>query len=177
MAELVAFVPDMHEAVLREVLTAYLEESAARLKRAFGFDQDIPAAVDYVMRHLDQFAPAAGRLLLVVEGNVVLGCGGLRPIAPGVAEIKRMYLRPEARGRGLGRQLLEALLDAARNAEYQETRLDTDGLMPAAIGLYRTAGFRPCDPYPESEIPVEFHDRWLFLRRDLVDAAKDAAEF
>jgi GNAT superfamily N-acetyltransferase len=177
MAELVAFVPDVHEAVLQEVLTAYLEEGAARLTRAFGVDQDIPAAVDYVMRHLDQFAPPAGRLLLVVEGDVVLGCGGLRPIAPGVAEIKRMYLRPEARGRGLGRHLLEALLDAARKVGYQETQLDTDGLMPAAVGLYRTAGFRPCDPYPESEIPVALHDRWLFLRRDLVDAVNDVAEF
>jgi GNAT superfamily N-acetyltransferase len=167
MAELVAFVSGTHEADLREVLTAYLEEGAARLERAFGFEQDIPAAVEYVMRHLDQFAPPAGRLLLVIEDPAVLGCGGLRPIAPGVAEIKRMYLRPEARGRGLGRQLLEALLAASRQEGYQQVRLDTDGLMSAAVRLYRTAGFVPCDPYPESEIPVEFHDRWLFMRRDL----------
>jgi putative acetyltransferase len=80
-----------------------------------------------------------------------------------------MYLRPEARGRGLGRQLLEALLAASRQEGYQQIRLDTDGLMPAAIQLYRTAGFVPCDPYPESEIPVELHDRWLFMRRDLPD--------
>jgi GNAT superfamily N-acetyltransferase len=169
MAELVAFLPGMHEADLREVLTAYLEEGAARLERAFGFEQDIPAAAEYVMRHLNQFAPPAGRLLLVVEDDAVLGCGGLRPIAPGVAEIKRMYLRPEARGRGLGRQLLEALLAASRQEGYQQIRLDTDGLMPAAIQLYRTAGFVSCDPYPESEIPVEFHDRWLFMRRDPAD--------
>jgi predicted GNAT family acetyltransferase len=64
--------------------------------------------------HLGQFAPPAGRLLLVVEAEAVLGCGCLRPIAPGIAEIKRMYLRPEVRGRGLGRQLLDALLSAAR---------------------------------------------------------------
>ncbi len=167
MAELVAFLPGTHEADLREVLTAYLEEGAARLERAFGFQQDIPTAVEYVMRHLNQFAPPAGRLLLVIEDAAVLGCGGLRPIAPRVAEIKRMYLRPEARGRGLGRQLLEALLAASRQEGYQQIRLDTDGLMPAAIQLYRTAGFVPCDPYPESEIPVELHDRWLFMRRDL----------
>ena len=99
------------------------------------------------MRHLNQFAPPAGRLLLVIEDAAVLGCGGLRPmIAPGVAEIKRMYLRPEARGCGLGRQLLEALLAASRQEGYQQVRLDTDGLMPAAVQLYRTAGFVPCDP-------------------------------
>ena len=169
MVELVAVLPGTHEADLREVLTAYLEEGAARLERAYGFAQDLPAALEYVMRQLSQFAPPAGRLLLVIEDDTLLGCGGLRPIAPEVAEIKRMYLRPEARGRGLGRQLLEALLAASRQEGYQQVRLDTDGLMPAAIQLYRTAGFVPCDPYPESEIPVEFHDRWLFMRRDLTD--------
>jgi GNAT superfamily N-acetyltransferase len=168
MTELVAFVSGTHEADLREVLTAYLEEGAARLERAFGFEHDFPAAVEYVMRHLNQFAPPAGRLLLVLEDDAVLSCGGLRPIGPGVAEIKRMYLRPEARGRGLGRKLLEALLAASRQEGYQQVRLDTDGLMPA-VQFYRAAGFVPCDPYPESEIPVEFHDRWLFFRRDLPD--------
>ena len=170
MAELILFLPGTHEADLREVLTAYLEEGAARLERAFGVTQDIPAAAEYVMRHLNQFAPPAGRLLLVLEDDAVLGCGGLRPIAPGVAEIKRMYLRPEARGRGLGRKLLEALLAASRQEGYRQVRLDTDGLMPAAVQLYRTAGFVPCDPYPESEIPLELHDRWLFMRHDLTNA-------
>ena len=169
MAELVAFVPDAHEADLREVLTAYLEEGAARLERAFGFEQDIPAAVVAVMGQLWQFAPPAGRMLLVVEGEIVLGCGGLRPLGPSIAEIKRMYVRPEARGHGLGRKLLRGLLAAARQVGYQEVRLDTDGLMPEARQLYQAAGFQRCDPYPESEIPVEFHDRWLFFRRDLTD--------
>jgi GNAT superfamily N-acetyltransferase len=169
MAELVPFASDVHEADLREVLTAYLEEGAARLEQAFGIEQDVPTAVAHVMQHLAQFAPPAGRLLLVVEGEEVLGCGGLRPIAPVVAEIKRMYVRPEARGRGLGRQLLDGLLAAARQAGYREVYLDTDGLVPAANQLYHAAGFQPSGPYPESEIPVEFHDRWLFFRRDLAD--------
>jgi GNAT superfamily N-acetyltransferase len=169
VAELVVFVPDAHEADLREVFTAYLEEGAARLEQAFGIEQDIPAAVIAVMGQLWQFAPPAGRLLLVVEDETVLGCGGLRPLGPGVAEIKRMYVRPEARGRGLGRKLLDALLAAARQADYQEVRLDTDGLMPTARQLYRAAGFQRCDPYPESEIPMALHDRWLFFRHDLRD--------
>jgi GNAT superfamily N-acetyltransferase len=175
MAEVVAFVPGMHETDLRELWTAYLEEAAADLKREFGFEDDIPAVVEDTLQHLVQFAPPAGRLLLVVEEDAVLGCGGLRPIVPGVAEIKRMYLRPAARGRGLGRQLLDALLAAARQEGYREARLDTDGLMPAAPHIYRAAGFVPCDPYPESEIPVEFHDRWLFMRRDIAAKKGEAA--
>jgi GNAT superfamily N-acetyltransferase len=171
MAELVAFVPGAHEAVLRELWTAYMEEAADDLKRELGFEEDIPAAVADTLAHLDQFAPPTGRLVLVEENGAILGCGCLRFIAPGVAEIKRMYLRPAGRGRGLGRQLLNALLEAARQGGYREARLDTDGLMPAAVQLYITAGFEPCAPYPESEIPSEFHNRWLFMRRDLADPA------
>jgi GNAT superfamily N-acetyltransferase len=171
MAELIPFVAGTHEADLRELWTAYMEESADDLKRELGFEEDIPAAVADTLAHLDQFAPPAGRLLVVVEGETVVGCGCLRPIGPGVAEIKRMYLRPAARGQGLGRHLLEALLAAASKEGYREARLDTDGLMPAAVQLYRTAGFVPCAPYPESEIPVQFHDRWLFMRRHLADGA------
>jgi GNAT superfamily N-acetyltransferase len=170
MAELVHFIPGKHDADLEEVLTAFIEEGAARLERVFGITQDIPAAVDNVAHHLKQFTPPAGRLLLVVDGEAVLGCGGLRPIAPGVAEIKRMYVRPEVRGRGLGKQLLDALLTAARQQGYREARLDTHGLLPAAPQLYLAAGFTLCEPYPESEIPMELHDRWLFMRRDLTDA-------
>jgi GNAT superfamily N-acetyltransferase len=172
VVELVAFVPEAHEADLRELLTAYLAEGTARLDRAFGIEQDIAAATVAVMGQLSQFAPPAGRLLLVAEGETVLGCGGLRPLGPGVAEIKRMYVRPEVRGRGLSRKLLDALLAAARQAGYQEVRLDTDGLMPAARRLYPAAGFQLCDPYPESEIPVELHDRWLFFRYDLTGGTR-----
>ena len=69
--------------------------------------------------------------------------------------------------RGLGRQLLEALLAASRQEGYQQVRLDTEELMPAAVGLYHNVGFVPCAPYPESEIPAQVHDRWLFMRLDL----------
>jgi hypothetical protein len=82
LAEMVAFVPGTHEADLRALLTAYLEEGAAGLKQAFDFEQDIPTAVDGMMGHLAQFAPPSRRLLLVIEGKTVLDCGALRPIAP-----------------------------------------------------------------------------------------------
>lgn len=171
MAEIVAFVPGTHDAHLRALLTDYLTEPAEALEREFGFVEDVPAIVDDAMHHLEQFASPAGRLLLVAEGDAVLGCGCLRRIRPGVAEVKRMYLQPAARGRGIGRRMLEALLAGAREQGYQTVFLDTDGLMTAAHELYRSAGFVTCAPYPESEIPVELHDRWLFMRRDFTDSA------
>jgi GNAT superfamily N-acetyltransferase len=175
MADLIAYAPGTHDNALRGLMTAYLSESTELLERVFGFVEDVPAVVEDTMRHLDQFAPPTGRLLLVVDGDAIVGCGGLRKIGPGEAEVKRMYLDPAARGQGQGRRLLEALIAGAREQGCRAVFLDTDGLMPAAVELYRRAGFVPCAPYPASDIPVEFHDRWLFMRRNLADAPTASA--
>ncbi|WP_409329347.1 GNAT family N-acetyltransferase [Trujillonella humicola] len=72
-----------------------------------------------------------------------VGCGALRPLEPGAAELKRMYVVPEARGRGVSRQLLAALEAAARDRGWTTVRLETGPRQPEAIGLYESAGYRP----------------------------------
>jgi ribosomal protein S18 acetylase RimI-like enzyme len=96
-----------------------------------------------------KYAPPRGALLLA-PGE---GCVGLRPIDAGTAEMKRLYLRPAARGTGLGRKLALAILGAARERGYQRVVLDTvAGKMDAAIALYRELGFREIAPYYENPI-------------------------
>ena len=76
-----------------------------------------------------------------------MGCGGVRILKPGVAEIKRMYVVPEARGRGVARALLAALEDAARDLGYDRVRLDTGPRQLAAEHLYRSAGYEEIPDY------------------------------
>jgi GNAT superfamily N-acetyltransferase len=166
MTEFIAYDPKQHTESLRQLLTAYLEEGSISLKEA-GIEEDITAVVEDDLTHVEQFAPPAGRLLIVVDDGIALGCGALRIIAPGVAEIKRMYLRPDARGRGLGRMLLDRLIAEARNQGCHEARLDTGWFMMDAQRLYRAAGFTECEPYAESEVPADFDPRWIYMRRDL----------
>jgi GNAT superfamily N-acetyltransferase len=163
MAHLIDFDPDQHMDTLRQLWTAYLEEAAIPLRET-GFEEDVPAVVAELLAHADQFSPPGGRLLLAVDGGDVLGCGALRVIAPGVAEIKRMYLRPEARGQGLGRMMIECLLAEARTLGCHEARLDTGWFMTDAHRLYRAAGFTECAPYGESEVPADFDPRWTYMR-------------
>ncbi len=92
-----------------------------------------------------------GRLYLVESAGVPVATGGLKLTAPEFAEIKRMYVRPAARRRGISRTLLGQLIEDASEYGYDRVRLDTMVFMTAALSLYRSMGFVDVDPYDQSE--------------------------
>jgi GNAT superfamily N-acetyltransferase len=159
-----------HMETVRALWTDYLEEGAVPLREA-DFEADVPAAVAADLASIGQFQRPAGRLLLAVDDGVPVGCGAMRVLEPGVAEIKRMYLRPEIRGQGIARALLQELLATARRFGCREARLDTGWFMTDAHRLYRAAGFEECEPYPESQVPADFDPRWKYMRLDLTSGS------
>lgn len=104
-----------------------------------------------------EYAPPRGTLLIARVDGAVAGCCALRPLDasdyPNAAEMKRLYVRKAFRGFGLGRQLVEATLDAARLAGYSCVLLDTLDDMEAARALYEDLGFEAIDPYYHNPIP------------------------
>lgn len=93
-----------------------------------------------------EFAGPRGRFLIAYDGAVPVGCGGIR-LAEGVAEIKRMYVDPAYRGRGIARALLAALEDAAADAGCSDIRLETGTAQPEALALYASSGYERIPPY------------------------------
>jgi putative acetyltransferase len=123
-----------------------------------GFEQELA-------RLPGQYAPPDGALLLAYVGAEATGCVGLRRFEAGVGEMKRLFVRSEFRGRGIGRALATGAVDAARQAGYNRVRLDTLASMVEAVTLYRSLGFQLIGPYrfnPDPEavfLELEIHSQ------------------
>jgi len=108
------------------------------------------------------YAPPGGTLLLARWQGKLAGCVALRPLAGETAELKRLYVRPDSRGHGVGVALAQAAIAAARQARYAAIRLDTLPTMQAAQALYRAIGFREIPAYRYNPIPGT-----VFMQLDL----------
>jgi putative acetyltransferase len=100
-----------------------------------------------------EYAPPEGRLLLAEYDGPPAGCVALHMLEPGICEMKRLYLRPQFRGKGLGRALAERIIAEARQIGYHRMRLDTvEPVMRDAVAMYRKLGFSEIAPYRPNPI-------------------------
>jgi putative acetyltransferase len=149
------------------------EEYAASLGFSLcfqNFDQELK-------RLPGKYAPPDGRLLLAMEDDELAGCIALRKLEDGVCEMKRLFVRPAYRSHGLGRMLVETIIDEARMLGYTQMRLDTlPGLMDKAIALYRSFGFSEIGPYCENPVEgAKFMQLELLTRTGATVNAKDSS--
>ena len=99
------------------------------------------------------YAPPGGRLLLAIFDGQTAGCVALHKIENHVCEMKRLYVRPQFRGKGLGKALAERIIHEAREIGYKKLRLDTvEPVMRAAVAMYRQLGFQEIEPYRANPI-------------------------
>ena len=140
MARFVANDPELPPA------SELLAEMAVELNELYG----TPSRLDHPALAPSELQAPDGTYLVGWEGQVAVAGGGVRRIDNGVAEIKRMFVRPAARSRGVAGELLTALEYAARSLGYRRVRLDTGPKQAHAEQLYRRAGFAPMAPYNDN---------------------------
>lgn len=155
---MVIITPALDTASLAAVRTLFLEYAASLdVDLAYqNFQGEIASLPGY-------YAPPRGCLFLAQEGLHALACVGVRPLDRDVCEMKRLYVRPEARGCGIGRDLATAAIEFARATGFRAMRLDTLPSMASAHTLYHALGFRSIAPYLFS--PIEGN---LFMELVLV---------
>src|SRR3954471_24745984 len=108
-----------------------------------------------------EYAPPTGSFLVVYDDGEPIACGGLRALPDGAAEVKRMYVVPDARGRGVGAELLARLEDEARRLGYRRVRLDTAAKLTEAQALYRNAGYTEIPDYNGNPAAAHWFEKEL----------------
>ncbi|AXI53828.1 GNAT family N-acetyltransferase [Sulfitobacter sp. JL08] len=156
------------EAQLRDLVREYLNHEISELRAVSGLDLNVDELVANTFDHIDEYLPPAGGLHISIDGSDNLqGCVFLKMIRPDACEIKRLYVKPAARGLGLGRKLMESILSHASNLGAARVLLDTGVYDTAAQGLYHNLGFRQIESYPEGESDPELQPYLLFMQLDL----------
>ncbi len=123
----------------------------------------------YIENTLPEFIeakPPEGVIFILEVDGKMCGMGALKKLEEGIAEVKRMYVRPEYRGNGYGKRMLNRLIEAAKEFGYSTLRLDTGEFMKAALGLYRSAGFNEREPYSGTEYTRDSNTH-IFMEKKL----------
>jgi GNAT superfamily N-acetyltransferase len=172
MAELVLYDDERHGAALFDLYLEYTVWFREEVIDRYGRD---PLAgtppirewlEDVLPPFLAELRPPMGLMYILESDEEAVGMGALRRLDDGVAEVKSMYIQPDFRGRGYGRQILNKLIEAAKMFGYTTVRLDTVEFMAAARRIYESAGFSVRGPYPGTTVQVD-DDVHIFMEKKL----------
>lgn len=153
---------------LRALVRDYLDHEISELHRVSGIVLDSDELVANTFDHIGEYLPPDGALHLAIDADHdILGCVFLKMIRTDACEIKRLYVRPSARGAGLGRRLMQSILDDARQLGAARVLLDTGIYDTAAQALYRKLGFRQIEYYPEGENDPALQPYLVYMQLDM----------
>jgi GNAT superfamily N-acetyltransferase len=154
----------MHDSI---TLRGEPADGAAAMALLAGFDGEIarlyPSQNPSTMlqTHASEFEPPRGGFVVAYAGDIPVGCGGVRRLADGIAEVKRVFVAPQARSRGVARRIISELERLAAQRGYRAIRLDTGAAQPHALELYRSSGYREISDYNANPVASYWFEKPL----------------
>jgi len=172
MAEFVPYDEKRHRDLFFDLSLEYSIWFRNEIIKKYGRDPFAGAPLP-LQKWLEQFLPKLtgakppeGVVYILEVDEEMVGMGALRRLEEGVAEIKHMYIQPNYRGHGYGKQMLDKLIEAAKMFGYKTLRLDTIEFMAAARRIYESAGFKVRDPYQGTSL--QSGENWhIFMEKKL----------
>lgn len=152
-----------HSCHIRELFRERVSAVNLIVSREYNISLDVKASLEQDMARLQQYSPPSGCLLLAEYDGKITGCAGLRKMIENVGEVKRMYVRPEYRRKGIGRSLLQAIITQARQIGYSRLRLESAPFSKEAQALFYSEGFQKIEPYPETKLDEKSRSSWVFM--------------
>ncbi|MCL0029708.1 GNAT family N-acetyltransferase [Dehalococcoidia bacterium] len=143
-----------------EIIHAKTAEELAEIRQLFreyekflNVDLCFQNFEEELVRLPGKYAPPKGALLMAVEGQDVMGCVAVKELEDDVCEMKRLFVRPQHRGRGLGKLLAQRIIEEAARIGYSRMRLDTLHILTEAMRLYESLDFKRIDRYYSNPLP------------------------
>lgn len=173
MEKFIVFDPNIHKSAFVDLSEDYFHWMASELRKKY--DINVYPMIgttlrDYVEKNANEFISSVspdGILFLIQGKSGIVGMGALRKLNEGIGEIKRMYVKPEQRGRGLGKEMLNLLFSKSIEFGFHTLYLETGAFMTTAQHLYYSEGFNIRDEYPETEVPLQLRRFWIFMEKRL----------
>jgi len=172
----VKFIPydeDIHRAQFFELNVKYVTWIFEKMRVQQNIDV-IPSIEqtirEYVEMFLDEFTtiePPKGIIYVLEDAGKIVGMGALKELEEGIGEIKRMYICPKYRGKGLGKEMFKKLIEKGKEFGYSTLRLETADFMTQAQNVYRSAGFKEIDGYSGGEMPEWYRPNCIFMEKSL----------
>jgi GNAT superfamily N-acetyltransferase len=166
---------NIHKSILINLNDDYLSWIGEKIKEHYDLDaisilgQSIRDYAEISVDELTSYKPPEGIFYILQIKDRIIGMGAFRKLHDNIGEVKRMYIKPEFRGKGFGKALLNKLLDVGKQFGCSRILLDTGGFMTVAQHVYRSAGFREIKKYPETEVPPEMQPYWIYMEKKMVD--------
>ncbi len=153
----VSFIVGQRKMRIKQAQTKIEIEEVRKLFREYEVFLDVDLCFQSFEEELanlpGKYSHPSGDLIIGIDNERIVGCVAVRKLDDGVCEMKRLFVRPAARGTGLGKRLAQAIIEVAQELDYSIMRLDTLDRLKGAMILYEKLGFRKTEPYYENPLP------------------------